>query len=103
MPCSIFVIGQNAWIKLEVHMVFVIYDVNLSSYFCKKKYKTILTIYRNDKKMHEILGQGKLPKCKWFHEMYLLYESRASVKNLISKVPQKSLKILICLLETQVL
>jgi hypothetical protein len=53
--------------------------------------------------MHEILGQGRLPKCKWFHEMYLWYESRESVKNQISKVPQIFLKILICLLETQAL
>ncbi len=73
-------------------MVFVICDVNLSLYFCKKKYKTILTIYRNDKKMHEILGQSKLLECKWFHQMYLWYGSRASVKNQISTSATKESK-----------
>jgi hypothetical protein len=42
-----------------------------------------LVIYKNDKKLHEIIGEGTMLECKWFHQMDLRYGSRASVKNQI--------------------
>jgi hypothetical protein len=40
-------------------------------FFGKKKYKTILMVHKDDKKMYEILEQSRLPKCKQFHQMDL--------------------------------
>jgi hypothetical protein len=64
MPCLISIVGQNSWIEFEAHMVFTIYGFNHSWLSCHKKYKTILMVYRNDKRMHEISKQGKLLECK---------------------------------------
>lgn len=39
------------------------------------------TIYKDQKRMHEILGQGRLLECKWFHQMDMWYRLKATVKN----------------------
>jgi hypothetical protein len=84
-----FVIGQNSWIKLEVHMTLVVHGFNCSWLSCKKKHKTIFMVYRDEKKMHEILGQGRLLECKWFHQMDIWYRLKSSVKN---QIPTSSTK-----------
>jgi hypothetical protein len=52
--CLISIIGQT-WI----HMIFTIHGFNYFWFFHKKKYKTILMIHKNDKKMYEILEQSR--------------------------------------------
>jgi len=54
MFCLISIIGQT-WI----HMIFTIHGFNYFWFFRKKKYKTILMIHKNDKKMYEILEQSR--------------------------------------------
>ena len=50
---------------------------------CKKKYKTILTEYRNDKRANEISGTDRKQECRWFEEMDIWNSKRASVHNQI--------------------
>jgi hypothetical protein len=85
MPCLKSIIGQNSWIKFEIHLVSTIYGFNHSWLSCQKKYKTILMVYRNDKRMHEISEQGKLLECKWFQQI----DWRKMLKIKFPQVPQK--------------
>jgi hypothetical protein len=87
MPCLISIICQNSWIIFEAHMVSTIYGFNDSWLSCKKKYKTILMVYRNDKRMHEISKQGKLLEYKWFHQI----DWRKMLKIKFPQVPQNKM------------
>jgi hypothetical protein len=51
--------------------------------FCKKKYKTILKEYKNDKKANEIKCIDKKQNCRWCDEMDIWNNTCASVKNAI--------------------
>jgi hypothetical protein len=58
--------GVNAWLKLQIRLVAAIKGFNMSWLSYKKKYKSILTDYRNDKKANEISGADKHKNCRWF-------------------------------------
>ena len=57
------------WVKLQLQMVTGIRGFNRSWLSCKKKYKNILTEYRNDKHANEISGSDHKQECRWFDEM----------------------------------
>jgi len=40
-----------------------------------------LIVYKNDKRLHEILREGTMLEYKWFHQMDLWYGSRENIKN----------------------
>jgi hypothetical protein len=82
-------------------MILVIQGFNYSWLSFKKKYKTIFTVYRDEKRMHEILGQGRLLEYKWFHQMDMWYRLKESVKNQIPTSSKKRMRS-ICLLENLV-
>lgn len=56
--------GMNAWVKLQVRMVAGIRGFNRTWLSCKKKYKTILAEYRNDKRANEISGTDRKQECR---------------------------------------
>ena len=74
---------MNAWVKLQLRMVAGIRGFNRTWLSCKKKYKTILADYRNDKRANEILGTDRKQECRWFDEMDIWNSTRASVHNQI--------------------
>lgn len=75
--------GVNAWIKLQIRLVAAIKGFNRTWLSCKKKYKSILKEYRNDKRANEVSGADRKQECKWFNEMDEWHGSRASVRNQI--------------------
>ena len=64
---------------------------NRSWLSCKKKYKTILSEYRADKRANEISGSDRKQDCKWFAEMDVWHGRRASVHNQIPASATESL------------
>jgi hypothetical protein len=75
-------IVTNTWIKLHARMVAGIRGFN-STWLSCKKYKAILKEYRNDKKENEISGTDRKQDCRWFDEMDIWNNTRASIKNAI--------------------
>jgi len=71
-------------------MVAVIKGFNRTWLSCKKKYKTILSEYKTDKRANEISGSDRKQECKWFTEMDQWHSSRASVHNDIPASATKS-------------
>ena len=61
--------GVNVWLKLQIRLVAAIKGFNKSWLSCKKKYKSIIIDYRNDKRANEISGADKHQECRWFIEM----------------------------------
>jgi hypothetical protein len=66
MCYSVACVGTNSSIKLQIRIVAAIKAFNRSWLSCKKKYKTILSEYRTDKRANEISGSDRKQKCKWF-------------------------------------
>jgi hypothetical protein len=77
------------WVKLQLRMVAGIRGFNRSWLSCKKKYKTILAEYRNDKRANEISGSDRKQECRWFDEMDTWNSKRASVHNQIPASAQE--------------
>jgi hypothetical protein len=61
--------GVNALLKLQIWLVAAIKGFNKSWLSCKKKYKSILAHYRNDKNANKISGAAKHQECRWFTEI----------------------------------
>ena len=57
---------------------------------CKKKYKSILSDYKNDKMANEISGSDRHQECRWFTEMDEWHGSFVSVRNQISAGAKES-------------
>jgi hypothetical protein len=62
-------VGTNSWIKLQIRMVAAIKGFNRTWLSCKKKYKTILSENRTDKRVNKISGSDRKQECQWFTEM----------------------------------
>ena len=57
---------------------------------CKKKYKYIISDYRNDKRANKILGSDKHQECRWFIEMDEWHDNTTNVHNQIPASTTKS-------------
>jgi hypothetical protein len=75
--------GVNQWFKLQIRLVAAIKGFNRSWLSCKKKYKSILADYRNDKRANEVSGADRHQEYKWFTEMDEWHGNTASVNNQI--------------------
>jgi hypothetical protein len=75
--------GVNTWLKLQIRLVAAIERFNMSWLSCKKKYKSILADYKNDKMANEVSDTYRHQECKWFTEMDEWHDNTASVRNQI--------------------
>lgn len=78
-------VWMQSWVKLQTHIVTTIQDFNQTSMSCKQKYKTVLTNYRNNKRLHEILEESRLFEYKWLYEMNFLIWFKNKFKNKCQK------------------
>jgi hypothetical protein len=56
-------IGVNVWLKLQIQLVAAIKGFNRSRLSCKKKYKSILADYKNDKMANGVSCADRYQEC----------------------------------------
>ena len=71
---------MNTWIKLHARMVSSLRNFGRTWLACKKKYKTLLIEYKNDKRSNEISGHERR-ECQYYEQMDMWNGQRASVVN----------------------
>jgi 5-methylcytosine-specific restriction endonuclease McrBC GTP-binding regulatory subunit McrB len=71
---------MNTWIKLHARMVSSLRNFGRTWLACKKKYKTLLVEYKNDKRSNEISGHERR-ECQYYEQMDMWNGQRASVVN----------------------
>ena len=82
--------GQNAWLKVQVRMAAAFRGCTRTALSCKKKHRSLLSEYKNDKRLYDISGNDRHQQNKWFDHMDLWNGTRASVRNQIPASAQES-------------
>lgn len=84
--CLCFLIlgaSMNSWIKFQACIVTRIRNFNCTWLSYKRKYRTILNDYRNEKRMNKVSRSDRKHECRWFDEMNISNNTCASVYNQI--------------------